>query len=82
MRRGKRREFFRIAPEQHRLRHEAVAVPQREPALMADRQHRADQVLVGVKASGDAVDRDAKRSVAIMKRLSFRPDDAVRRGGA
>jgi hypothetical protein len=82
MRGGESRELVRIAPEQHGLGNEAVAVAQWQPAFLADRQDRADQVLVGAEASGDAVHRDAKRSGRHDTLLMFRRDGAARHGAA
>ena len=83
MGRRERRQLVRIAAEQHRLGDEAVAVAQRQPAFLADRQHGADQVLVGAEASGDAVHRDAQRSCGHGKsRLVVRRGGATRRDDA
>ena len=82
MRGGEGGEFFRIAPEQHRLRNEPIAVASAASRPLADRQHRADQMLVGAEASGDAIHCDAKCSCCHDKSSLSRRDDAVRRGGA
>ena len=56
-----RRDLLGVAPDQDRIGHHAVAVRQRDAALVADRQDRAHQVLVEPHASGDAVHDDAER---------------------
>ena len=56
-----RRDLVGIAPDQDRIGHDPVAVRQRDAALLADRQDRADEVLVEAHAPGDAVHDDAER---------------------
>ena len=53
-------ELVRVAADQDRVGHDPVAVRQRDAALLADRQDRADQMLVDAHAPGDAVHDDAK----------------------
>jgi len=49
-----------VAADQDRIGHHPVAVLERDPALRADRDDRADQVLVHPHAAGDAVHDDAE----------------------
>src|SRR5690606_1589901 len=58
--RGELGELLRVAPHEQRLELDARAVGQEDPALLADREHRADQVLAVSHASGDAVHDDAE----------------------
>ncbi len=44
-----------VAPDQDRVRHQPVTVPELDPALAADRRDRAHQVLVVAHAPGDPV---------------------------
>ena len=57
---AKRRDLLGVAADQDRVRHHAIAVRQRDAALLADRQDRAHEVLVQPHASGDAVHDDAE----------------------
>src|SRR3954447_13895967 len=52
---GKRREFFRVAAEQNRLRHQPVAARELQPALRAHLQQRP-QMLRCPEPAGRAVD--------------------------
>ncbi len=56
---GQRLELSRAAADQERLGQDARAVGELDPALGADRQDRADQVLVRAHAPGHAVHDDA-----------------------
>src|SRR6185436_2125814 len=58
-------ELRAVAADEDRIGHEARAVLQRHAALLADFQHRADQVLVHAHAPGDAVHDDADALHAI-----------------
>ena len=55
-----RLDLLGVAPDQDRIGHHAVAVGERHAALRADRDDRADQVLVHAHAPGDAVHDDAE----------------------
>src|ERR1700730_17058785 len=48
-------ELAGIAPDQDRIRHHAVAIGKLDAALVADRDDRADQMLVEPHAAGDPV---------------------------
>jgi hypothetical protein len=48
-----------VAPGQNGIRHQPQVVADLEAALIADGLDRADEVLVGAHASGDAVHDDA-----------------------
>ena len=56
---GQGPELVDIAADKDRFRHDDLVRPQFDPALFADRQDGADQVLVGAHASRDAVHDDA-----------------------
>ena len=58
--RGDGLHFLGVAADQHRVGHHAVAVGERDAALVADRADRAHQVLVVAHAAGDAVHDDAE----------------------
>ena len=58
--RGDLGEFFSVASDQDRIGHHPVAVGQGDAALLADRQDRADQMLVVAHPSGDAVHDESK----------------------
>ena len=55
-----RRDLLGIAADQDRVGHHAVAIRQRDAALLADRHDRAHQMLVEPHASGDAIHDDAE----------------------
>jgi len=54
------RQLCFVAADQDRVGHHPVAVLERDAALRADRQNRADQMLVHAHAAGDAVHDDAE----------------------
>jgi len=56
-----RRELLGIAAEQHRLRHQPVAIRQRQPALPRYRQ-QCPQMLRRAEPAGRAVDDDVDRA--------------------
>ena len=62
---GELRDLLGVAADQDRVGHHAVAVRQRDAALLADRQDRAHEVLVVAHAPGDAVHDDAEPCVAM-----------------
>src|SRR5947207_4762086 len=66
---GQRGELVAVAPEQQGLRHQTVAVFERQTALAADVEQRA-QMLGGAETAGRAVDDDA--DCAISHRSPFR----------
>src|SRR5687768_7508300 len=57
-------DFRGVAPHQDRIRHHARTVLQRDAALLADLEDRADQMLVHAHAPGDAVHDDAETLLA------------------
>ncbi len=57
-------DFCRVASHQDRVGHQARAVLERHPALAADFEDRADQVLVHAHAPGHAVHDDADATFA------------------
>src|SRR5262249_47050486 len=57
---GELRELGLVAADQDRIGHHGVAVLQRDAALRADGENRADQVLVRPHAPADAVHDDAE----------------------
>ena len=59
---GEMPQLVRIAADQHRLRHDAVAVGGGHAALFPDRQNRTDQMLIRAHAPGDAIQDYAKRN--------------------
>src|SRR5262249_44282745 len=61
---GERRQLLGVAPDQDRIRHDAVAARKLEPTLGADRQHRAGEMLDRPHAPGDAVHDDAQTPLA------------------
>ena len=61
---GERRELALVAADQCRHRPQRLARADRDPALLADRQDRAQQVLVGPHPPGHAVHRDPDRAAA------------------
>src|SRR4029079_19041249 len=61
---GELLDLRRVAPDQQRIRHHARAVLERDAALPADLEDRADQVLVHAHAPGDAVHDDADALLA------------------
>jgi hypothetical protein len=75
--RGERLHPLRAAADQDRVRHHARAVGQAHAALLADRLHRADQVLVQAHAAGDAVHHDAESSGAHPGRSPLRCNSLV-----
>ncbi|MHC2274589.1 hypothetical protein ACVME8_001200 [Bradyrhizobium diazoefficiens] len=56
----KRLDLLGAAADQDRIGHDAVAVLQADAALVADRDDRADQMLVEPHAAGDAVHDEAE----------------------
>ena len=73
------RELSFIAADQDRVGHHPVAVLERDAALRADRDDRADQVLVHPHAAGDAVHDDAEtllRHSSFLTPISQQPIDA------
>src|SRR5262249_51692016 len=60
VRAGEFLELIGVAPDQHRFRLDAPAVLEPHPALLAQRQDRADEMLVRPHASGDAIHDDAE----------------------
>jgi hypothetical protein len=52
---GQRLDLRRIAPNENGIRHHAIAVLELHAALIADRDDRADQMLVEPHAAGDPV---------------------------
>jgi hypothetical protein len=58
---GERGDLLGIAPDQDRVGHHAIAVRQRDAALLADRQDRAHEMLVQSHAAGHAMHDDAER---------------------
>src|SRR5262249_44096115 len=57
---GETRELAGVAAEQDRIRHDAVAAGEQHPALVADRDNRADQVLVQPHPAGDPIHDQAE----------------------
>src|SRR5262245_21993515 len=57
---GQLRQLCLIAADQDRVGHHQVAVLERDAALRADGENRADQMLVHAHAAGDAVHDDAE----------------------
>ncbi len=60
MRRGECRHFFGVAADKNRVGHDAIAIGERDAALIANGHDRADEMLVQPHAPGDAVHNDAK----------------------
>src|SRR5262249_21733557 len=54
------RQLCFVAADENRVGHHPVAVLERDAALGADRENRADQMLVHAHAAGDAVHDDAE----------------------
>jgi hypothetical protein len=63
IRRRQSRELCRVAAEQYRLGHEAVAIGERQPTLAPDRHQRA-QMLRRAEPACRALDKDADRAFA------------------
>jgi len=59
--RGQRRQLCRVAPEQYRVRHKAVAIAERKPAFIADR-HQRPQMLGRAEPSGRPLYNNADRA--------------------
>jgi len=57
---GERLDLLGAATDQDRIGHDAVAIFQANTALLADRDDRADQMLVEPHAAGDAVHDEAE----------------------
>src|SRR6185369_17385661 len=57
-----RRRLVRIAADQDRIGHDAVAVRKADATLRTDRENGADQVLVGPHPAGDPVHDDSEAS--------------------
>jgi hypothetical protein len=61
----------RVAPHEQRIGHEARPVPERDAALLANLENRADEMLVHAHAAGDAVHDDADAPLAHCSAISF-----------
>src|SRR5579885_1646095 len=57
-----RAQLVLVAANQERVGYEPIAVRQCNPALLADRHNRADEMLVGSHAPGDAVHDNSNRA--------------------
>ena len=66
-----RLDLFGIAADEDRVGHHALAIGEHHAALVADRDDRADQVLVHPHAAGHAVHDDAKPLLSHGARLLY-----------
>src|SRR5688572_18690453 len=60
-----------VAAHEDRIGHDAIAVLERDAALLADLEDRADEVLIHPHAAGDAVHDDADAFLAHLARASM-----------
>src|SRR5262249_47325898 len=64
------RQLCLVAADENRIGHHPVAVLERDAALRADGENRADQMLVHAHAAGDAVHDDAE---PVLRHLMWDP---------
>ena len=67
-------DFRLVSPDQDRVRHDLVAIVQRNPSLGLNYQDRAHQMLIGAHAPGAAIHDDAEANFrhVLLRRLSVR----------